>query len=400
MQSYLWLLPFIACVNCVPFDLLKKEYLDYNYLEVGFIDLDPFAQTWVSVKTTTNLTGEPIVFISIPDVAAILNAPWYTGDSTLGIPPIVPKLRDQPTRNADGTYSFEFNLRTVNDSFCNSEWWVPIEVPAGVASLTVSWLVARRGVYSLVTNYTDETFNTNVVIDYGNITRASAAPQATNDNGNAIQFEYPTGCVDPSLVCTVMAAEDIPGFSRDPGSIQQLQTSNNEVDGQSMFLSVRAWQVKKRSIWLVLVPHDSVDPAYFEITTPEIIGFMVFPVGQRVVCTEGFAFETMTFNNVTHIPIPLDFRFTYDYAPGVFGMLGSVFSMVDSTTLSVYDRTATSAIFVTKEDQCVSEQVIHTTPEIVHVLIFGEVTNSDVVPQNCSASFTPPNQCLTVEVSP
>jgi hypothetical protein len=397
MKSIIRLLPLLALVYSVPYDLLHKEYLTYNYLEVGFVDVDPFSQTWMTINTETNLTGEAVVFISIPDVQEILDAKWFKGTSTIPIPPIVPKLRNRPVRNSDGTYSFQFQLVTVNDSFCSSEWWKPLVVQPGVASLQVSWLVARRGVYSLTSNQTD-LFNTNIVVDYGLITRASSVPQATSSNGNAIQFLYPMGCDDPSLVCTVQMATDIPGRTADAGSIQQLQTSVNKVNGVNMFLSVRAWQVRKRSIWLVLVPHDSVDPAYFVITTPETIGYMIFPSGQRIRCTEGFAFESKTFNNVTHHPIPLSFQFTYDYAPGIFGMLGSVFSMVDSTTLSVYKRTVSNAIFVTKEDQCVSEQVIHTTPEIVHVLIFGQISDNTFTAQNCSASFTPPNQCLTVEV--
>ena len=393
------LLPFLTLVNSRPFDLLAKEYLTYNYLEVGFVDVDPFAQTWLKINTATNLSGEAIVFISIPDVAEILNAPWYTGDGTLDIPPIVPKIRNRPIQNEDGTYSFEFQLVTVNDSYCSTEWWEPIAVPPGFAILEVSWLVARRGVYSLGSNFTDERYNTNIVVDYGSITRASADPQATNSNGNAIELVYPLGCVGPTDICTVQTAADTPGFTSDPGAIQQLQTSVNTVDGRSMFLSVRAWQVRKRRVWFVLVPHDSVDPSYFQITTPETVGFIVFPVPQQVICSEGYAFETMTYKNVTHRPIPLSFNHVYDYAPGVYGMIGTVVSMVDSTTLSVYGRTRSSAIFVTKEDQCVSEQVIHITPEVVHVLIFGQVTDTgNLRAENCSGSFTPPKKCLTVEV--
>jgi hypothetical protein len=77
----------------------------------------------------------------------------------------------------------------------------------------------------------------------------------------------------------------------------------------------------------------------------------------------------------------------YRYLPGVFGMIGSVVSMVDSSTLSVYDR---STIFVTKEDQCASEQTIHVTPEVVHVLIFGESTMVDN-PIVCGTQYTPPD---------
>ena len=146
----------------------------------------------------------------------------------------------------------------------------------------------------------------------------------------------------------------------------------------------------------MLVPHDSVDPSYFEITTPEMVAFLIFPTEQRAVCLEGFAFETRTFTGVTHFAVALDFAFTYDYRPGVYGMLGSVVSMVDSTTLSMYDRSVSSAIFITKEDQCVSEQTIHTTPETVYVLIFGEVSTETAV-YSCATKYTPPKSCIYVD---
>jgi hypothetical protein len=375
-------------VCSVPWDLLSKNYINYNYLEVGFVEVDAFtaSSAWTKISTESlGVDGNAVVFLSIPDVAKILASPYYpAGRGSDAIPPIVPKVKEQLVTNTDGTFSFEFKLITVNDSFCSQEWYDVINVPVGALPLQVAWLVAREGAYSKQTNYTDESDNTNIIIQSGEITRASSAPQATNSNGNAIQYWYPYGCETPELLCTVTDESDVPGVSQGAGDIQQLQTSRNTVDGgRDLFLSVRAWQVKKRSIWMVLVPHDSVDPTYFEITTPEIVA----PTNKQIICTEGFSFESITFTNVTHLPVPLSYRFVYRYLPGVFGMIGSVVSMVDSSTLSVYDR---STIFVTKEDQCASEQTIHVTPEVVHVLIFGESTMVDN-PIVCGTQYTPPD---------
>ena len=388
----------IVLVNAAPFDLLRKQDMDYNFMEVDYVRVDPFASNynWMRITTTTSFPHEAIVFISIPDVAAITSA----GESPSSIPPFVPKVNGLPVHNSDGTYTFEFKLVSVNDSFCSKAFgYNPNWKPSTTSLMEVSWMVAQTGAYSILSNETNELFNTNFIIGHGPITRASADPQATSSNGNAIQFNYPFGCVSPSERCTVQDPADVPGFTAGSGSIQQLQTSVNKVDGNiDMFLSVRAWQVRKRSSWFVLVPHDSLTPSYFVISTAETLGYLIFPTNQKIKCVEGFAFETMTFTNVTHRNVRLNYAFdSYNYPPGIFGMLGSVFSMVDSTTLSVYDRTLTNAIFITKEDQCASAQTIHTTPEIVHVMMFGELRSDSSGLLSCGTNYNPPDACVQVK---
>mmetsp|Transcript_26340 Transcript_26340/g.39055 ORF Transcript_26340/g.39055 Transcript_26340/m.39055 type:complete len:409 (+) Transcript_26340:49-1275(+) len=357
----------IGNINAVPFDLIRKEYIDYNWLEVGFRSVEAMgALEWTSVTTESVIPiDEAVAFISIPDVADVLNSEWYPAQGSQLIPPIVPKMNGRPVRNEDGTFTFEFKLVFPNDSYCSKEWFVPVLPPVPVF-VEVAWLLGPEGAYNILANYTDENFNTNFIIGSGNITRASAEPIATNSNGNAIQLLYPSGCDSEESICTV---------SELAGCIQQLQTSVNTIDnGKDLFLSVRAWQVKVRSVWFVLVPHDSHDASYFEITTPEVVAYVVFPTESSVICVEGFAFETRTFFNVTSYPIPLSYiNSPYDYPPGIFGMLGSVHSLVDSTTLSVYERNVMNSIFVTKEDQCTTEQTEHITKETVHVLIVGEL---------------------------
>ena len=345
------------------------------------------------MTTGTSFPHDVVVFISIPDVASLSEA----GND---VAPFVPKVKERPVQNVDGTYSFEFKLVSVNDSFCSKEFgYDPNFKPSTPVAIEIAWMIAQEGAYSILSNETNELFNTNFIIGSGPITRASADPTVTNSNGNAIQFEYPKGCVSPDEFCTVQDAADVPGFTEGSGSLQQLQTSVNKVDGDiDMFLSVRAWQVKKRSSWFVLTPHDSLVSDYFVITSPETLAYLIFPTNQQVKCAEGFAFETLTFNNVTNRPVRLNFRYdTYSYPPGVFGMLGSVFSMVDSTTLSVYDRTTTDAVFITKEDQCASAQTIHTTPEIVHTMVFGQLSDSSFGLVVCGTDYNPPEACLNVK---
>jgi hypothetical protein len=186
--------------------------------------------------------------------------------------------------------------------------------------------------------------------------------------GNAVQFRYPNGCDnEPDEFCFV---------SSTCGAVQQLQTSINKVDGgRELFLSVRAWQVLPRSSWFVLVPHDASTSSYFVIPTAETLGYIVFPTGQTVTCIEGFAFETRVFPNITSRPVVYEFFNTYIDPPGVFGMIQTVVSMVDSTSLSVYSIARTNSTIITKEDQCVDEEFEHITPEIISLLVVGRTND-------------------------
>jgi hypothetical protein len=367
MLSPLFLvLTSLLCVNSIPFDLLNRRYMDFNWLEFSTTSSEVLNSLagWTTVTTTTVIPpGNAVVaFLSLPDLSSSQLGPPFDQNYDL-LPPIVPKMKGPPIQNGDGTYSFQYKLVHPNDSHCSKQWATPITPYRRMVTLT--WLVAVKGVYSILTNYTDPAFNTNFVIGEGQITRASASPTATNSNGNAIQFVYPTGCdpARPSDVCYV---------SPICGSIQQLQTSINVADdGNPLFLSVRAWQIKLRSSWFVLSPHDSYEPSTFQISTPETLAYLIFPSGQSVTCTEGFGFETLTFTNVTSHAIPFPYTKSYLYPPGIFGMIGSVVSMVDSTSLAVLNTNLTNAKFITKEDQCTTEQTAHITPETVHVLLVG-----------------------------
>jgi hypothetical protein len=261
----------------------------------------------------------------------------------------------------------------------------------------MTWLVAVEGAYSILTNYTNPYFNTNFIIASGELTRASANPVVTG--GNAVQFPYPKGCDHlPTTTCYVQET---------CGAIQQLQTSINKIDnGVELFLTVRAWRVLPRSTWLVLVPHDSSVASYFQIPTAETVGFIVFPTGQYVTCLEGFAFETKKYN-VSSAPVDYAFYHNYTSTPGVFGMIITVISMVDSTSLSVYNLRSNDATIITKEDQCVDEEYDHTTTEIMSLLVAGRTSTTPWLqcfayygfePSPAPTSAPTPRQCLTLDV--
>jgi hypothetical protein len=371
-QLVLLLCEFFLCsVRAIPYDLLNRRYMNFNWLEFSTTSAGVLnsLEDWTTVTTTTVLpvNSKVISFLSLPDLSSASLGPPFD-DNFLLLPPIVPKMNGLPSRNTDGTYTFQFKLVHPNDSHCSKQWATPI--PRMTRLVTLTWMVAVEGAYSILTNYTDPNFNTNFIIGSGPITRASSSPTATSSNGNAIQFPYPAGCdkAHPTDICVVNPIS---------GSIQQLQTSVNKADSTlPLFLSVRAWQVKIRSAWFVLVPHDSYDSSYFVISTPETLGFIVFPSGQALTCTEGFGFETLTFTNVTSRAVSFEYVKTYLHPPGVFGMLGSVTSMVDSTSLTILNSDVHNAVFITKEDQCTTEQTAHITPETVHVLLVGKTDDN------------------------
>ena len=194
-------------------------------------------------------------------------------------------------------------------------------------------------------------------------------------------FRFPTGCDDDDTTsCSLSqyAARSDPLFPN-YAAIQQIQTSINSIPGNDpadvgveYFLSVRSKFIAARHIQFVMSPHSSFDPALYELDTPEIVGYFVFPTGMKETCLEGMVFETHLYQTVTSLAILVPFVFEYDYPPGMFGMLGSTVSVVDSTTLRTFGRTNTSAHFITQEDQCTDEQTIHTTEEWAYTFIVGE----------------------------
>eukprot|EP00392_Amoebophrya_sp_AT5.2_P019794 g20787.t1 len=82
--------------------------------------------------------------------------------------------------------------------------------------------------------------------------------------------------------------------------------------------------------------------------------------------------ESHGFTGVTNIKLDIQYEYTYEVVPGVYGVVGTSTSLADSTGLRAFDRTTTGASIITQEDQCVDEETIHTTQETVYALIVAD----------------------------
>lgn len=336
----------VISVAAVPTDLIAGSLLARDWLEVGFTFLTDQSTSTITTRND-EFEGDVVAFISLPQIPGNTFTDGY---------PAVPKLTGPPTRNMDGTISFTTLIVQANDSFCSREFYTPVAI---IPPLQVAWLVVEQGAFEVDGNV--------FVISTGNITRNNSEPTVTNTNENNVRLFYPTGCfTDETAECQVPSPR---------AAIQQLQTSVNTVDnGNQLFLTIRTRVVNARFAWWVLVPHDSTDPTYFQIRTPELFGYMIFQTPIDLVCLEGMVFETSQ-HSISSNAVTVDYIYTYDYPPGVFGMLGTATSIVDSTSLRVFNRTTTEAVFITQEDQCVTEQTEHTTLETAFTIVIGEVSS-------------------------
>mmetsp|Transcript_14564 Transcript_14564/g.21951 ORF Transcript_14564/g.21951 Transcript_14564/m.21951 type:complete len:434 (-) Transcript_14564:179-1480(-) len=341
-------------------DLILHAPVNHTFLETGFISLDD--KNWRTITTRNQeFIGDVVVFISLPNIAGETSNDGY---------PAATKLRNKPLRNPDGSLTFDLKLVQPNDSFCDHYTVSGFIYPP----LQVSWVVVEEGAYSF-------TGSDVFYISSLNITRQDDATDANNFNGNIIRAFYPTGCdsSNPSDYCRL---------ENGGGTIAQLQTNNNvKEEGKDMFLLVRAKNVARFFAQYILVPHDAANyPSYYELDV-EKLAFMVFTTGTAILCDEGMIIETAGFTDVTSTKVNIDFVHEYDYNPGVYGIIGTVTSLSDSTGLRVFDRTTTSSSIITQEDKCDDEETDHTTSETVYTVVVGESQSAEGVSHLCQVRF-------------
>ena len=338
-------------VHSQPYNRISESNVTHKWFEVGFklaSDVE-----WSSVTTNNREWQENIVvFISLPS---------FGGSHYSEGKMIAPKMQQEASKNSDGSYSFSFKLVQANDSFCELTW----STPTFLGETQLSWMVMEKGAY-----YID---GHPIIVGSGDINRVDNSGSATVANGNAVRLNYPTGCEgnvnSPCAMTGVNSQAEL-------GALQQLQTSVNTIDnGNDLFLSVRTRVVNIRHIQLVIFPHSSSEPSFFEITTPEVVAYLVFS-SFEFVCLESMVFETAIYEGVTSSPIHVDFFHNFDYIPGLFGTLGSTVSLVDATTVRSFNSSTTGSNYITQEDQCDTEQTDHVTEERVFVFIVGEAAGS------------------------
>jgi hypothetical protein len=326
-----------SMVQSQPFDEILKAPVDHVFVSVGFTYIDD-SQWHDRTSLANQFEKDTILLVSIPQIS--------------GTTPVVVKMKQETVLNADKTVSFSIRLVQPNDSFCVKTWYVPQFLP----SIQVAWMVFEVGAYTV------NSFP--FIAGKGQINRASWSTSATFTNGNLVAISFPTGCISSTDVCVLNAANR--------GGINLLQTNINVKEaGKVLYLSVRAKIIDLRRGQWVLVPHDVAieDAAYHQLTF-ETLGYLTFQVGIQIECFEKMVWETAS-DVVNYEPNVLGYKNTYDYPPGLFGIVGTITSLAD-TILKSSNWKVNQSTFAINEDQCVTEENRHTTLETVYTVVVGE----------------------------
>ena len=319
-----------------------------TWLEGGFTEItDTY---WVHLTTKSNKFKNPVVFISLPDIPGETSSDGY---------PAIARVCNVITL---GHVTFQVKIYQANDSYCSKEWWIPkiISNP-----LKVSWLVVEKGAYNLDGNF--------FFVGSGDVYRVNSI---STDPQNYVRLNYPTGCGGVGSECLFPQNGNI-------GFIAQLQTLVYD-----RLIIPRGFSAQRRFIRVVLQPHDSTNAEYYAMPIAETLAFFAFQDGVSITCIENITIETHIFENVTHHPISISYKYIYDLPPGVFGIIGTSNSIADSTGLRSFARTVSGAKIITQEDQCVDEETTHTTGERVFILVVGTQGQRDAC-HKCGVKFIP-----------
>lgn len=339
---------FLPYGTTQPYDEILKQNVDHDFISVGFTYIDD--SKWFNITTNANqFVKDTILLVTIPQVG--------------GTFPVVVKMKEPTILNGDQTVSFTFKLVQPNDSYCSKEWFVP----SYLSPVQVAWMVFEIG------SYTVNGFQ--FIAGKGGITRASWSTSATFTNGNLVAIWFPTGCVSSTDYCVLDIASPA-----DRGGINLLQTNNNVKEaGKTLYLSVRAKIIDKRRGQWVLIPHD-VTPALINSTyhtlSEETLGYLVYQNNIQIECLEKMIWETAYDDHVNYVPKTLDYVNTYDYPPGLFGIVGTITSLANTILVSSLWLN-TSGTFSINEDQCATEENIHVTFETVYLVVVGEKQDSN-----------------------
>jgi len=350
----------IGVCQAVPKNLKTMQNLTKQWLEINFMTVS--SGGWSSAVTQFDGFDDPLVFVSLPPV------PGATHDD--GYPT---SLRLQNIhQDVSGYTHFEAKLYLPDDANCTMSGFY---TPEPTGNMQVAWAVVEKGAFSLEGYY--------FFAFTGSVWRIHQT--LSSSSVDFVTVMYPTGCTDPYNLagqCKYSTALT----SKNISAIAQIQSLNNDV-----FLLMRAKVVQTSKIVLLMQTHDSTDERYYKLKYNETVAILTFQKNIAIACIEKLSFETAKYGNVTSRPIPYEYIFDdYIYAPGTFGMLLSMESLVDSTGLRVFDHSTASAKVITQEDKCGDSETTHTTAESMGLLVVGErATASSIV---CLVYYNPPNE--------
>jgi len=345
------------------YDRIAAAYLSKYWLEVGFSYVGDSA--WTLATTKTNNFTNPVVLAGLPQVGGTSH--------TEGFPST---MRIKRISTVAGRTSFYLKWYQANDSYCLTTWYTPVHHDP----IQVGWIVVEQGAYVLDGH--------NYIITKANVTRSVSQFTAQTD---FVAINFPLGCGGVSTRCSFPSGVALAnlGFM---SSLQDLVYDK--------FLMVRGQSINRNLVRVQIWCHDTNVSSYYIMTTPTSAGLMAFESGYNTSCVEGISFETARDDNVTSRILYHKLINKYDFAPGVFGMLISTNSLVDSTGLRVPAGSVTTTQYgvITQEDTCLDEQQIHTTPESTGTFVAGDSTSAKAT-LTCFIKYTSSNQPTPIPTS-
>jgi hypothetical protein len=379
-------------------DLLEHITVNHTWMEIGYVNLTD--TEWTTITTTVNSLNpndarEMSVFMSLPE---------YGGQTATTGYPMVVKMNGRAQRTGGGAYQFQARLVQPNDSFCPKIWWTPVPAP----QIEIGWMIVEEGVYNISTSM--------LVFGSGEMTRDNSQPLLKDDTPALYHakytMNYTTGCdeSDPDAVCQFV--EKVSDFEPQPvpykdvlvtysntgwshlGASNQIQTSINKVPddpSKELWMNTRVRNVFVDRIVMMLAVHSvfvnydnpdslkgpynynfTIYPDYADIHTPEVVSYFVWEKNLRLTCVEGLVMETSIQFPITDQSLQMDYFYDFEDVPGLFGMIGTLNSVGDTTSLRVFNRTVTGARFITQEDQCTDEEERHQTAESAFSMVVGK----------------------------
>lgn len=329
------------------FDHRKNDYVPegIRWMEIGFFYI--YQNKWTRVEATYKNFTDPLVFLSLPNLAGETNFDGY---------PMSLRVRNTRLQYQNlnyKNYSFEAKSYGANDTPYCSQWKTYSPSKLILAPSFISWLVVERGMF----NVSHHAFN----INWDKINRTNV--NDSSDARNRRRSFTMTGCFGSAVAnCAWSNSFDATNLV----AISQIQTTRFD-----RFLLLRGFSVFRRAVIFILTPQDSLQALNYLIPDPgEIYGFVIFEQGLRVTCVENLVIETYKYQ-VNYVKQNLHYANSFLIPPGVFGMVNTLLGR-DSLGLRAFNVGVNSSDFITQEDQCLDDETTHENFETAAILIVGQ----------------------------